>query len=160
MNIFVLDRSPALAAQMQCDKHVVKMVLESAQMLSTVARIHGNGNAPYRSTHVHHPCTLWAASDVKNWWWLQRHALALLSEYTFRYDKEHGCYDAIVWSLENRPWPDVDEVADPSSFALAMPDAYKRKDAVLSYRAYYIHEKKDIARWNRTRPAPAWWPTY
>ena len=39
MNIFVLDRNPVIAAQMQCDKHIVKMIVESGQMLSTVHRM-------------------------------------------------------------------------------------------------------------------------
>ena len=69
MNIFVLDSDPKVAATMLCDKHVVKMILESAQMLSTVA--HTNGHIPrYRPTHSKHPCTLWAGESKSNWQWL------------------------------------------------------------------------------------------
>ena len=39
MNIFVLDKDPHIAAQMHCDRHVPKMIVESAQMLSTAHRL-------------------------------------------------------------------------------------------------------------------------
>ena len=65
MNIFVLHDDPVVAAQMMCDKHVVKMILESNQMLSTVARKYGH-DAPYRSTHAKHPCTLWTGDSLLN----------------------------------------------------------------------------------------------
>ena len=76
MNIFVLHEQPDVAAQILCDKHVVKMILESAQMLCTVAHNHGY-DAPYRRTHPKHPCTLWAGKSQENWDWLISHALAM-----------------------------------------------------------------------------------
>ena len=82
MNIFVLDTDPTIAAQMQCDKHVVKMPLECAQMLSTVHRHYGSDDFQlYKSTHKHHPCTLWAASSRANYAWLFDHFRALNDEY-------------------------------------------------------------------------------
>ena len=39
MNIFILDKDPMKAAMMLCDRHVPKMIVESAQMLSTVHRL-------------------------------------------------------------------------------------------------------------------------
>ena len=89
MNIFILDANPEAAAAMACDKHVVKMILETAQMLCTVARDMGYEGAPYRSTHKNHPCTVWAAKTSSNWSWLLRHGFALCDEYTKRYGKNH-----------------------------------------------------------------------
>ena len=97
MNIFVLHSDPIKAAQMMCDKHIVKMILESNQMLSTVARKHGY-NAPYRSTHGNHPCTLWAGESNANWYWLIRHSRALCEEYTARYGRTHKSQAVPEWA--------------------------------------------------------------
>jgi len=154
MNIFVLDYCPTVAAQMQCDKHVVKMPLECAQMLSTVHRAYGSDDVVlYKSTHKHHPCTLWAAQTRANYYWLYDHFKALSDEYTHRYFKTH-----LSWSKL------CDVVAHPpaqmrndglTQFAQAMPDEYKRDDAVSAYRAYYINEKAKILTYTR-RDKPNW----
>ena len=94
MNIFVLHTDPEKAATMMCDKHVIKMVLETAQMLCTIAHGMGYDGAPYRSTHKNHPCTVWAAKTSSNWSWLLRHGFALCDEYTKRYGKNHK---SIMW---------------------------------------------------------------
>ena len=83
MNIFVLDRHPVTAAQLQCDRHVVKMVLESAQMLCTSINMLG-GQAQYKTAHVNHPCSVWARETLGNFLWLYDHGMALAKEYTHR----------------------------------------------------------------------------
>ena len=103
MNIFVLDRNPKIAAYMMCDKHVVKMILESAQMLSAVLYcdykdeykgsdkpvIEQFGLPGYPKAHAKHPCTLWARQSKQNAMWLVQHMRALCLEYTKRYNKVH-----------------------------------------------------------------------
>lgn len=106
MNIFVLDPHPVIAARSLCDKHVVKMTLESAQILSTVVRQwfvpdrHPINEASdevfkdvayYRATHLHHPCVEWAGSTSENYMWLYHHFRALVDKYYFRYNKWHKC---------------------------------------------------------------------
>ena len=91
MNIFVLSEDPVQAAQWQCDKHVVKMIIESAQMLSSAVVRHG-GECIYKPTHKHHPCTIWAGDSHENWSWLYRHFVALSLEYEARYKKQHLSY--------------------------------------------------------------------
>ena len=59
MNIFVLDKDPIISAQMQCDKHIVKMPLESAQMcvvygIGMVQQIEYHTKKHTRTTHVHY----------------------------------------------------------------------------------------------------------
>ena len=151
MNIFVLHRNPVTAAQMQCDKHVVKMILESAQMLCTVVRVLGI-EAPYKATHKNHPCTIWARSSQQNWDWLVEHALALCAEYTKRYGKIHKSQKHIEWckSLAIR-LPSF----GLTPFAQAMPEQYKNPCVVKAYRAYYHGEKSHFATW-KTEP-PKWW---
>lgn len=152
MNIFVLDQDPKIAAQMACDKHIVKMPLETAQMLCTIYH-KNNLNAPYKRTHEKHPCTLWAGISKENYDWLYEHGLSLSKEYTFRYGKVHAC-ESIIKSLVSKnisfKWPSM------TKFALAMPDQYKDKlDPVKSYRNYYIGDKKPIATW-KNREIPDW----
>ena len=80
MNIFVLDASPLRAAEMHCDKHVPKMVLETAQIMSTVLNEKGLKGA-YKSTHKNHPCTVWAGQSFANYMWTMALGMALGLEY-------------------------------------------------------------------------------
>ena len=88
MNIFVTDQSPITSAKSLDNKRVVKMILESAQMLSTAVNIHG-GEGPYRTAYKNHPCTIWARESRANFEWLLAHMQALSDEYTRRYNKTH-----------------------------------------------------------------------
>jgi len=146
MNIFVLDTNPITAAQMQCDKHVVKMVLETAQILSTIT------GGPYKPTHANHPCTLWAKASQCNFNWLVRHGLALCAEYSARYNKRHKSQNVIKqieYSFDVTRLPIA-----MTEFVQCMPDEYKDKDPVIAYRKYY-HSKAKFAAW-KTEP-PYWW---
>ena len=93
MNIFYLHHSPYLAAKVQYNKHVVKMILESAQMLCTAHHVYGNDeqkqNVPYKEAHLNHPSTRWTRLCRANYRWLYLHMLALGNEYTKRYGKTH-----------------------------------------------------------------------
>ncbi len=148
MNIFILDKNPRKAAQYQCDKHVVKMVLESAQIMCTVRNQRGL-SSPYRSTHASHPCVKWAASP-ENYHWLLIHFDELLKEYTRRYGKQHKCAELL--SLLR-----IDSLPAPTEFVQCMPDEYKHTDPVQAYRNYYLGSKSRFAQWNRGTPQPDWW---
>ena len=153
MNIFVLDADPRQAARYLCDKHVVKMVLESAQMLSTVARHYGSTeNRLYKPAHPKHKCTLWAMESKDNCLWLWEHADEIGKEFTRRYGGEHTS-SSVVRLCETVPMMCPDKGLTP--FALAMPDQYKTEDPVLSYRKYYINEKVLFASWRTEEPR--WW---
>lgn len=143
MNIFVLDTDPVKAAQMHLDKHVVKMPLETAQILSTIC------GGPYRPTHRHHPCTIWAQQSKRNYRWLVHLGLALCKEYSIRYGKVHKCKAVIKQLIEP---PEFIPDGDRTPFALAMPDECKQDNAVQAYRTYYRTHKKHIASWTRRDP--------
>lgn len=148
MNIFVLDRCPERAARTQCDKHVVKMVLESAQMLCSALWRH-EVEAPYKAAYTKHPCTVWCGDTRANFCWLLVHAFALTDEYLVRYGKHHKSNEALLFARDNYlKIPD----GDLTPFALAMPDQYKMLDPVESYRAYYLGEKMGFATWKRNKP--------
>ena len=151
MNIFVLHKDPVLAAQMACDKHVVKMILETAQMLCTAARSK-SAWAPYGATHKGHPCTIWAGRSQGNWDWLVQHGMALCEEYTKRYNKRHKSEAIIRYCGElNIQF----ERQEQTPFAQAMPPQYKNDCVVTAYRAYYMGEKAGFATWKTQ--TPDWW---
>ncbi len=167
MNIYILDQDPAKAAIMQCDKHVVKMPLEAAQMMASAMRHHGctdidmpltKSGKPYGNAHPHHPCTLWAGERRANFNWLGWHGMALCGEYTHRYGKIHACEAAIRHMLKfDDRIPSMNTLRH-SRFTQALPDACKMKSPIEAYRRYYINFKDHIAKWDRGRPAPEWWP--
>jgi len=95
MNIFVTDTNPYVAAANLDDKRVVKMILESTQMLCTAINENG-GKAPYKSTHKNHPSNVWARQNRENWYWLWHHAMALSNQYTSVYGKEHKCVSILT----------------------------------------------------------------
>lgn len=158
MNIFVLDEDPVKAAMAMCDKHVPKMVLESAQLLCSVyyMTVKTHEDVPYRLTHKNHPCSIWCRESQANFNWLCNHAMSLCDEFNFRFGKTHASKSVIDWcrtNIHRIPF----NLMEPSKFALAMPDQYKKETAAASYRSYYKNEKKKFAKWERGRSAPEWW---
>jgi hypothetical protein len=154
VNVFAVDRDPVRAARALCDRHVVKMTLATAQILCTAARALGQ-RAPYRPTHVHHPCIAWAAECRANWRWLVRHGLALADEYTRRYGKVHPSCAVIATMSRRGPRPSRRR---RTPFAQAMPEAYRGPDAVEAYRRFYVGEKAPFATWRAPATPPRWWP--
>jgi choline dehydrogenase-like flavoprotein len=152
MNIFVLDNDIKKCAQFHCDQHVVKMILESVQLLCTALNKKGY-TTPYRSTHINHPCVLWVESSYDNFIWLVRLANRLNDEYRYRYNKERDHASmAILRQIENISY----ERCGRTPFAQAMPDQYKMEgNAVQAYRNFYRGEKMNFATWTR-RPVPGW----
>ena len=145
MNIFILHHIPIMAAKAHSDKHVVKMVLETAQILATVHHIHGNGAAvTYKPTHEKHSCVVWAAASRTNYLWLVSLGQALAREYKIRYDKFHACHGFFTGELVSPPPALL--FAAPTPFAQAMPDECKNPDAVIAYRQYY-QKKTDENTW-------------
>lgn len=153
MNIFILDRDPVLAAQMVIDKHLVKMPLETAQLLCTVSVLLG-GTAPYKPTHKNHPSTLWTKESLGNWNWVYTHGLGLCKEYTRRYGKVHKCQEIIELMGTSGAKPEGEKLTE---FRQVMPDKYKCDDAVEAYRAYYLGEKVHMASWKTPAQPPDWW---
>ena len=152
MNIFVTDPDPVASAQVLPDKHVVKMPLETCQMLSIVASAswgHGFGHLPKKKTGTwyatakgafrNHPCTIWAQN---NYTWLLEHGLALCAEYTHRYGKEHSCQLTLEYADIIFP-----KSSPPTSFVRAMPDEYKHDTSIDTFTAYknYIRSKSWVA---------------
>ena len=153
MNIFYLDKDPKLAAIYQYNKHVVKMILESAQMLCTAHHCYGSAeqkaNVPYKQAHLNHPSTIWARQSKSTYMWLYEHMMALGNEYYVRYGKTHLTITKCKEFLATPPKHiQGDEWSQPPQ---AMPDEYKHKDSITAYWQYYIHGKCHIAHKSEER---------
>ncbi len=176
MNIFYVHDNPEIAARSLCDKHVVKMVLESAQLLCTAHRvldgveeialsksgrkqkvwklIDSNMNqALYKAAHINHPSAVWVREATMNYAWLYTHYLYLMNEYTQRYYKEHKC-GMLRQYLSNHPINIRMNNMYSTPIPLCMPDDVKViGDPVQSYRNYYNVHKKDMCTWKRNKPS-------
>ena len=151
MNIFALDINPKQAAEWHVDKHVVKMPLESAQMLCTVLNQLGV-KTPYKSAYAKHPCTIWTGESMDNFIWLCELGLELCKEYTYRYEKEHKC-EAII--KECLTYACKVPNKGLTKFAQAMPEELKKENPIDGYKNYYIKAKNHIAAWKK-REIPKW----
>jgi len=179
MNIFYIDTDPVIAAQQQVDRHVVKMILETAQLLSTAHRVldglqvevtlekdgkrrkkkvwvlgDGRNDILYNATHINHPSAVWARESVSNYSWLVDHLFALSDEYTYRYNKRHATMVKLGYLIQSPPlnlktW-------DPTPIPCCMDKEYiVSDDPVINYRNYYKHGKSKLHSW-KNREAPAW----
>ena len=175
MNIFYLDRDVKTCATYHNDKHVVKMILEYAQLLSTAHRMldgdeyidassgrrikrwrlknESMENILYKASHINHPSAIWVRQSNNNYNWLMCLLQDLLQEYTYRYGKIHATDRLVYWLRKPPANIPVGYFTQPTP---AMPDEYKVPDSVQSYRNYYVGAKKTMARWKK-RPIPEWW---
>ena len=142
MNIFYLAHSPSDCAKMHCDKHVIKMILETAQLLSTAHHERGS-TAPYKPTHRNHPSAVWVRSGVKQYRWAYSLLEALSAEYTLRYGKVHKTWERCSEALSEPPTAIKDiEWSEPPQ---CMPEECKHKSTVIAYRRYYEHKRAEWA---------------
>ena len=158
MNIFVLDSDPQKIAQFHNDKHVIKMILETAQLLCSAHHVLSpSPHIPYKLAFKNHPCAIWTRYSKANYSFLAQIGLHLCQEYSFRYQKIHKTQSVIEWLKENEPKNDYFAQAKFSMPAMAMPEKYKTQaksldDVIKAYRNYYIHEKASFSTWKREVP--------
>ena len=151
MNIFYLDKDPVKAAKHLYNKHVVKMVLETAQMLSTAARAQGH-DVGYKSAYPKHPMTMWVGSTLENYLYACRIGIALTEEYTKRYGKIHVCAEHLKWLYTNHPSTFTQRKSDTAYYSEegipeCMPEEYKTKSIIQAYQMYYMMDKMGFARY-------------
>ena len=153
MNVFYLDKDPVLAASYHCDKHCVKMIVESAQLLSTAHRLLDEDDAHsnlYKVAHKNHPSTRWTRSSEDHYVWLYELFRNLSIEFSNRYDKVHLSWKKLGFILDSLPknikkngWVDPPQ---------CMPDYCKQSDTVEAYRTYYKSEKASFCTWKTQTP--------
>lgn len=175
MNIFYVDSDALVSARSLVDKHVVKMILETAQLLSTAHRLLDGRQVPgksktgrnvkryvledhrddviYQATHVNHPSAVWTRTSVENYLWLVEHYYGLLEEYQYRYGKVHAC-NRIAYDLQSPPKNLTDY--DMTVMPCAMDKQYIiSDDPVINYRNYYVRGKQHLHAWTKRQP-PEW----
>lgn len=176
MNIFYIETDPFKAAESMVDKHVVKMILETAQLLSTAHRIldgteyigksvSGQRNVKrwllpddretklYSATHINHPSAVWVRQSNNNYNWLFCHLCGLIQEYSYRYNKVHKCASMLQWLQAPPKNIPLHYLTPPTP---AMPDEYKvGADVLASYRKYYKHGKMHLHKYTK-RQMPDW----
>ena len=166
MNVFYLHSDPKKCAQYHNDSHVVKMQLESAQLLCSAHTLTGN-DAPYKMSkgHMKHPSALWVQKSLSNYWWLCELGMELLEEHKYRFEKPADyvtkANDVIKWCVDN--FPDIPDLGFTKP-ALAMPEKYRHDNVAIAYKTYYITDKQyymrgDTKVWHtwRKRGEPFWW---
>lgn len=172
MNIFVTDINPFKAAKNLCNAHVIKMIVESCQLLSTHDRLNGLEESRYKITHVNHPCRR-CLENYSNYVWLQYHLYGLLKEYTYRYKKIHKCQELYekYWKRnddEDLYFKKIDfienysELIDATAFPQCMPIQFKNNstdifNVVKAYRNYYLFKKEVLERWKYTNSKEPYW---
>ena len=174
MNIFIVDTDPKEAARVLPDKHVTKMILESAQMLSMVfsphywdigivSKVDGTPFKTAKGAFKKHPCTIWAAEKVENCAWLIEHAVGLCIEFDIRYDKLHNLTDSILDTkklFQDKTGKPITCYNDVTSFARAMPEYLKFDTTIDDVEAYrrYVNTKEWVCYNYLRRPdrKPDW----
>jgi len=176
LNIFYIENHPVDAAKSMVDKHVVKMILESAQLLSTAHRFldgsetiekskmnrnvkryvlnDARNDVLYQATHINHPSAVWCRNSIENYNWLVDHMFALGKEYTYRYNKKHKCFGELTYMLQSPPKNlyNYDWTTMPS----CMDNQYIISDNPIdNYRNYYKVGKSHIHSWKNRQP-PSW----
>ena len=174
MNIFYLAEDPKVCAQYHCDKHVVKMILEYAQLLSTAHRVLDGEHVKvisnsgkrmvsnwvlddssdavlYKVAHVSHPSNIWTRASGHHYIWLWRLWHNLCLEYTERYDKTHMTWKKLRSYLSILPQNIQDNgFKEPPQ---CMPDDCKEISAVKAYRKFYKAHKREFATWKTQVPS-------
>jgi hypothetical protein len=183
MNVFALDNNPRVAAKFHCDTHVVKMIVESAQMLSTAHRLLDGKKSRvsyvtkkgkhrtkdvwtlakawdsvyYKVAHPKHPSTVWTTLNAGNYSWHYELFCALCDEYTYRYGKIHKTDRLLRDALTRFPKNIIPGKRTP--FALAMksnPECMDPTNPIESYRAFYRTKQSRFKMVWTGRNVPSW----
>lgn len=181
MNIFILDKIPATAAKMHCDIHVNKMIVESAQMLSTAHRVidgvetrrrsksgltmpkywelpDEREDLLYKPCHVNHPCSIWARESKANYIWLFELFENLCWEFTDRFEKIHASERLLALHLGRLPnnIPDLPLTPFARAFGPEYDSLKEEEDDVTAYRKYYISKQDKFNMTWRNDSRPNW----
>ena len=156
MNIFRLDDDPVKCAEYQTNSHLVKMIVEHQQLMSTAHHLCPSKldvDSIYWMTHKNHPSGVWVRESIDNYLWLHKLTEAMCSEYGYRYGKTHKSVKEGLLKRLSRP-PKLPDIG-PTPQRLAMPERYHTKNPVVAYRNYYVGEKSHLFVWRR-RAMPSW----
>lgn len=156
MNMFILDSCAIKSAQLNCDTHTSKIILEIAQMMCIPYHLKGVDNVPYKICHINHPVSKWVRASYENFSWTSNHAYNLYFEKLYRTGIGHKSIEVVKWATAN-----IDLLNLPrtglTKFAIAINEnslcrkdpSFDESDPVKCYQLYYKYDKKDIAKWTK-----------
>lgn len=153
MNIFLLDSDIEKCTEYMVNSHIVKMITEHAQMLSTTVRLNGF-DVGYKITHENHPCTKWVRTSLSNWLFLRELTECMHHEWQYRYDHPSTHIHKAFEIIKTLPLPNIPDIG-LTPFAQAMPEKYQHKDTVVAYRNFYNGDKRHLFKWKK-RETPPW----
>lgn len=153
MNIFFLHEAPIMAASFHCDRHVGKMLLESAQLLSTAHHEFGHP-VTYKPTHRNHPCAVWVRDSRLHYNYVSDLARSLAREFRLRFEKDHAT--SLVLERELLLPPEGLVKSGWEQPPQCMPEQFRGKDAVMAYRAYYCSKADQFQMKWTNRFTPQW----
>ena len=134
------------------DKHIVKMPVEAAQLLSNA--FYKIGKLPhvvYKPSHLHHPLNKWVCESLNNWLWWAEYTLLMGKEYSFRYGKKHASVEMVKkFTIPELP------IIGMTPFVKCVPEEFRHLDVVEAYRQYFIRDKNHIRKYTK-RDIPDWW---
>ena len=140
MNIFLLDRDIDTCARYHNDRHVNKMILEGAQMLSTAVILSGVPcEHAYKPTHKNHGSNIWVRESLVNWLMLRELVYSLSAEFDWRFNRPEPHKSVSI--VHRLPLPDIPDIGVTLPYQ-AMPEEYRDGDHVAAYRRYYIKDKQ------------------
>jgi hypothetical protein len=162
MNMFLLDEALDQCAADHSDQHIVKMVLESAQICSSGAYLQNViFDGQYRPGHIHHPCCVWAGESPENLMFVCRLGISIGMEYRWRFDRHHQSMRVLCLCASRLPR----SLPSPELYPVCIPLEHRRESyasrlplgrAVKEYRAYYRSAKERFVTWKYS-PIPSWW---
>lgn len=155
MNIFTTSACPIQSAKALPDVLVIKMIVESAQLLSTAHFENDGVIVGYKPTHKNHPCAIFTRKTSGNYEWVYNHFVALCDEFTRRKGKVHKTSE-LIETLKTAP-RNIRKCAVDIDF-MCMPDDCKKTLDV--HKNYQIYLKKKYNEWlTRTdkKPIVATW---
>ncbi|RYF51626.1 MAG: hypothetical protein EOO38_02760 [Cytophagaceae bacterium] len=183
MNIFYLSDNLEECAEFHIDRHVTKMILESAQLLcmalwsdklfgytpraltpeeyaelKTVMRAEPANMdertfVPYKAGHHNHPCSIWLRESAEHFYYLHNLANELQREAWYRGYNTHKS----IGVINSLPLPQSTPDHGFKPPYQAMPPELKTDDVLQDYRLFYMLDKAAIPATWRGRDKPFWW---
>lgn len=157
MNIFILDNDFQTNVESYVDKHVVKMITEHTQLLSSAVRLTGI-DAGFRISHINHPCNIWVRKSLSNWEYLYKLNEYLHEEWRYRYNHSSYKYHKSYEIMKSLPKPNIKDIGLTDFVCSIDKTLIISNDPIENHRHYYIKKKQHLANWKK-RNVPSWWRT-
>lgn len=163
VNFFYLDQDPKKCAKYYCNKHIIKIPIEIAQILSKVhhelnsnidfSKIYKNSIVVNNSIGPYQ----WIKESYDNYIWACKLGLELINQYKLRYNKENHKTEIILLFLFNNP-PKLSKKGITKFIGTNKYDMFQfiSNDPVICARYNYAEMKCTHDKWNKEVSPPDW----